>query len=418
MTELLGSLGNPQLAVPTVHIAGSKGKGSTATMVARIAEAAGYRTGLFTSPHVFRFEERFTIDGTCPAPADVVQLWDRVRPVAEAMDSASGGRGPTFFELATAMAWLYFLEQDVDLAVMEVGLGGRLDSTNVCAPLVTAITSISRDHMRLLGEQLEQIAREKAGIIKTGIPVVIGPMDSGPEAVISSIAAEKQAPLYRLGKEVVHLPHCPGPPPFAEPPVHRFDFDGCGVQLKSLQCGMAGEHQTRNAAVATTLCLLLRNAGFTLTEQSIRNGLAMAHCPLRVEVAGRRPLIIVDAAHNPASITALCETVGQVRARHRIAIFATSRDKETAVLMEILNRHFDEIWLTRFQVNPRAVDLSALEQLGRQVITRPSRTFADLSQALAAAREPGREEDLVCVTGSFFLAAEARHLLVENSAGC
>ncbi|WP_437226824.1 bifunctional folylpolyglutamate synthase/dihydrofolate synthase [Planctomicrobium sp. SH661] len=414
MRELLAALGNPQLSVKTVHIAGSKGKGSTATMVARIAEAAGHRAGLFTSPHVDRFEERFTINGKTPTQREVADLYDRLRSVIDALPADHPAANPTFFEIATALAWMYFADQQVDLAVMEVGLGGRLDSTNVCSPLVTVITSISRDHVRLLGNTLALIAREKAGIIKPGIPIVTNVPDSDPAEATEEIALANAAPQYRLGVEFHHHPHSLNSGDQDLPAHYTFDFKGFGVDWKNLQLGMPGEHQTRNGALAVAVTMLLRERGVNLPEEAIRQGLKNACCPLRVEVLSRAPLTVVDAAHNPASITALCETLRSVSAKRRIAIFASSRDKEADVLLSILNESMDEIWLTRFTNNPRAIEFAELEAIAARHLTKPWRLFETPQEAISTAQATTRPDDLICITGSFFLAAEAKAILTAD----
>lgn len=416
MQSLLAELGNPQLSVPTVHIAGSKGKGSTATMIACIAEAAGYQVGLFTSPHVNRFEERFTINGQSPASGRVADLLERLRPTAEQVDRQSSAGRLTFFELATALSWLYFAEERVDLAVVEVGLGGRLDSTNVCSPLVSVITSISRDHTRLLGESLEAIAGEKAGIIKPGVPVVTTVAHPGAAEVIATRARECQSPLWEAERQFTLNALPLTPPPWPEPMCYRFDFEAQietqNVRWEGLQLGMPGIHQTRNAAAAAAACLLLRERGLEIPESAIRTGLQRARCPLRVEVVGREPLLIVDAAHNPASIDALCTVVENLDVTRKRAIFATSRDKETSVLLQRMDGCFDEIWLTRYLKNPRSLELEELERIAAATLTKSLwRSLPSPAEALSAARGACDPRDLLCVTGSFFLAAEVRELL-------
>jgi dihydrofolate synthase/folylpolyglutamate synthase len=411
MAELLARLGNPQQQVPAVHVAGSKGKGSTATMIATIFQAAGCRVGLFTSPHIDRFEDRFMVNALAPSPAEVVALFDQIWPVCEEMDGETPGSGPSFFDLATAMGWLHFARSQVDLAVIEVGLGGRLDSTNVCRPLVSVITSISRDHVRLLGETLELIAREKAGIIKPEVPVVTGVTQPGPLAEIVQISRECHSPLFRLGQEFSIRQQPVAATALSTPAGCRFDYAGLETELCDLETGMPGEHQTRNAALAVTCALLLNQKGYTVTPQAIAAGIRQAMCSLRVEKVSESPLIIVDAAHNVASIQALCETLQPVQARRRTVIFATSRDKEPADLLALLTEHFDEIWLTRFSNNPRSTPLEELEALASQVVTKPWKAFPELRSALDAARQTAGPEDLICVTGSFFLGAEAKNLL-------
>lgn len=410
MADLLQALGNPQLRVPTVHLAGSKGKGSTATMVAAIAAAAGLKVGLFTSPHVHRFEERFTINQELPSPTQIVNVWDTLLPALQQIDQ-SCPPGPTFFEIMTALGWLHFLKESVQLAVMEVGLGGRLDSTNLCAPLVTAITSISRDHMRLLGDTVEEIAREKAGIAKAGVPLIVGDLLPGPLRVISEVAASAAAPLFKSGQDFrVQDVTAPNLAPDL-PRCHQFDYHDESVHWQRLDLAMPGAHQVRNAGVAIAMIRHLEQAGFSFTEETVRRGLLAARCPLRVDVRGTQPLLIVDVAHNPASIAALCETLSQVRATRRLAVFSASRDKEVRTLLQLLRDHFDEFILTRFVENPRAVELPELAEMAQQLELPEWSLAATPAEALTRARERATADDLICVTGSFFLAAEVSELL-------
>ncbi|WP_437205679.1 bifunctional folylpolyglutamate synthase/dihydrofolate synthase [Planctomicrobium sp. SH664] len=411
MVRLLEALGNPQQQVKTVHVAGSKGKGSTSTMIARIMEQTGARVGLFTSPHVTHFEERFTVNGERPSQAAVLGLYDQVRVLVDRFDQQDPEDRLTFFELVTAMGWLHFLQQRVDLAVIEVGLGGRLDSTNICSPLVTLITSISRDHMRLLGDTVELIAREKGGIIKPGIPMVTAVMEAGPAAVIDEIAAEKGAPVDRLGVQFRIHAEPLTPPPHPVPPLFCFDYADDQVAFQRLELNMPGDHQARNAALAVRTAVRLRESGFVVKEAAIRAGLKAAHCPVRVEVVSSDPLMIVDAAHNPASMEALCATLREVAATKKIVIFASSRDKEIGALLRVLDQHFDEIWLTRYVNNARSAQLPELEKLATTHLTRPWRSFETPGEALAFARTHHAPGDLVCITGSFFLAAEVQEIL-------
>ena len=203
MRHLLERLGHPQDRLPAVHLAGTKGKGSTAVMIARVLEAAGVRTALFTSPHLQTFEERLTVNGRPPTGAELASLVDRVAQVTADLDRLPGQLGPTYFEIATALGWLYFLDQRAELVVLEVGLGGRLDSTNLCQPLVSVITPIGLDHTRQLGETIAAIAREKAGIIRTGVPVVSGALHPDASRVIADTCAERGAPLFQLDRDFV-----------------------------------------------------------------------------------------------------------------------------------------------------------------------------------------------------------------------
>jgi dihydrofolate synthase/folylpolyglutamate synthase len=416
MRELLARLGDPQLQIPCVHVAGSKGKGSTAAMLASVLTAAGHRTGLFTSPHIHRFEERVQIDGVLLAREHLVRHVERLRPLALDMDSLPCG-GPTFFELTTALGWLEFLEQRVDVAVLEVGLGGRLDATNLCRPLACLITSISRDHTRLLGDTHEAIAAEKAGIVKPDVPLLTAVDESGPLRVIRGICQERGAPCYVLGEDI-HLRN-----------LHRIDdedraaslpFYGLDVRTpwrlhREIDVPLPGLHQTRNVALVLTAADLLdETTQFSLPEPALRHGLLSVRWPLRIEVVGHDPLLILDAAHNVASIAALLETLRGVRAARRIGIFGTSRDKEAAVMLRQLAPEFDELILTQFLSNPRAIRVADLHRIATRELSRPCRTAETPAEALALARELATPRDLICLTGSFFLAAEVRELVVTG----
>lgn len=407
MQALLSRLGDPQAAVPCVHVAGSKGKGSTATMVARILEESGTRrVGLFTSPHAHQFEERFTINQQLPELEELLPIVQRLQAVTAEMDAERLG-GPTFFELATAAGWLHFQQRQVEVAVIEVGLGGRLDSTNVCQPLACVITSISRDHTRLLGETLELIAREKAGIIKRGIPVMSGILDPGSASVIQSVARDVGAPLLELGQDFTTHPQppCAGADNRIQP--WSFDYQDSKCTLPNLSLAMPGEHQTRNAALAIAVIGQLRTAGFQVSDEAIRRGLATAKIPLRIEVVSQAPLLVIDSAHNPASIHALCDTLHNT-AKNKVCVFASSKDKETSELLKILDGCFERFILTAYLENPRAVPIEELSLMAAQTLTHPWSIAPTPGAAMTLALESIQSDEMICVTGSFFLAAEVQ----------
>jgi dihydrofolate synthase/folylpolyglutamate synthase len=435
MRDLMARLGNPQESYRAVHIAGTKGKGSTAVMVAAILSAAGYRTGLYTSPHLEQLEERFVIDGQQCPEADLVRLLGRIHPEVLELDQravANGNRpGPTYFEITTAAALLYFQWQQVDCAVLEVGLGGRLDSTNVCRSAVSIITSISLDHMRQLGNTLAAIAREKAGIIRPGVPVVSGVLQDEPQQVIRQIASERRAQLLHLNHDFGFRSR---PAPQAEPsdaaanaltdPTNRFTYweqvDGVSFELPEVQTPMLGRHQAANASVALAAVRQLQRDGWHVPSDAVRRGLSQATCPARIEVACLRPQIILDAGHNRASIEALLEVL-KARTVHgqRILVFATSVDKDIHGMLAELLPQFDHIVLTRYLNNPRAVDPVTMEQLCRQICSEtgsgmPSlQVCVDPAEAWDVIKSRAKPADLVCVTGSFFLAAEIRPHLAK-----
>ena len=415
MQQLLARLGDPHLALPTVHIAGTKGKGSTAAMTAAILTAAGYRTGLFSSPHLHRVEERLAIDGEPCSPEQFVALVEELRPLIEAMDQEAErsdeavGR-PTYFEITTAAAMLHFARSRVQAAVLEVGMGGRLDSTNVCRPLVSAITSISFDHMKQLGNTLDSIAREKAGIIKRGVPVVSGVQADEPRRVIREVAASHGCLLSELGE---HFRFDYRPPADLERAAARgeMDFEYTRSDRRhaysDLALGLLGRHQAANAAVALATMAELRATGWQISEAAIRQGLEQVRWPARVEVVARDPVVIVDAAHNVASIESLLETLQESFGnQRRILIFATTQEKDCTGMLRLLLPRFDEVVLTRYKNNPRGVTVSELAALASEVGPKRVHQCEDVASAWTLARSMAGREDLICGTGSFFLAAE------------
>ncbi len=432
MRQLLDRLGNPQGGLSIVHVAGTKGKGSTVAMLGSVLSAAGLRTGVFTSPHLERIEQRMAVDGRPCSADELVDLVDRVRPAVEAMDrEVAGGDpseiGPTYFEVTTAMALLNFVRREVDAAVLEVGLGGRLDSTNVCRPCVSVITSISFDHTRQLGNTLESIAREKAGIVKPGVPMVSGVVQPGPREVIRRICRRRGCRLVELG---VDFDFDYRPPRHLEqgPAVGSVDFrdvadgvashiaDGVASHIADgLPLGLLGRHQAANAAVAVAALAELRRAGWKIPQEAVRRGLAEVRCPARVEVVARRPAIVIDAAHNRASIDALVEVLDQSFsvARRRL-LFAATEEKDLRSMLDCVLGRFDQVVFTRYLNNPRAVPPEKLEALAAELTGRRYTVCDEPAGAWDEIRRRAGPEDLICITGSFFIAAEMRSLLVEK----
>ncbi len=417
MRELLARLGNPQAKLRIVHVAGTKGKGSASAMIAAILSAAGHRTGLFTSPHLDRLEERIAIDGQPCSPADLIALLQQVRPTVEQMDAESshhtpGDWGPTYFEIITAMAFLQFAAAPTDIAVIEVGMGGRLDSTNVCNPLVSVITSISFDHTRQLGNSLAAIAGEKAGIIKPGVPGVSGVTDDEPRRVIQQIAHDNNSPLVQLGIDFDFKYH----PSRTAHAQMDFEYRAAGRQqhLEHVELGLLGRHQAANAAVALAVLAELRAQGRRIPEATVRRGLAEVHLPARVEVIARHPTIVIDAAHNIASIDALLETLDEsFESTRRLLVFAGTQEKDVRGMLRRLLPRFDEVILTRYLNNPRADDVQELESLAAEIAPIPRHVCPNPAAAWELARQLATPEHLVCVTGSFFLAAEMRSQIIH-----
>jgi dihydrofolate synthase/folylpolyglutamate synthase len=349
-----------------------------------------------------RIEERFAVDGVPCSAEELVSLVDQLRPVVAGMETevAAAGDpqgGPTYFECTTAIALLLFAARGVDAAVLEVGMGGRLDSTNVCLPVVSVITSISFDHMQQLGHTLAAIAGEKAGIIKPGVPVVTGVTQTEPLAVIETVARES-------GCRLIH----------ADPNAVPAD----------LQLAMPGEHQRANAAVALATIEELRQQGWCISSDAVREGLSRAQLPGRVEVFPGQPTIVLDTAHNPASARALVATLAEMPRRgRRTLILAVSRDKDIEGIVRELAPAFDRIVVTRYQENPRAVPAGDLASVVQAELDRADQgerrtgrveiqaTPRDAWESVCRSAEP---DELVCVAGSFYLAAELRPVIVSK----
>jgi dihydrofolate synthase/folylpolyglutamate synthase len=423
MRQLLTRLGQPDAGLKIVHVAGTKGKGSTSAMIAAMLSAAGYRTGVFSSPHLERIEERFAVDGEPCTADEFVALVDRLRPIAAAMDEEAAREGdatggPTYFDITTAMALVHFVERQVDAAVIEVGLGGRLDSTNVCLPAVSVITSISFDHTKQLGNTLAAIAREKAGIIKPGVPVVCGVNQAEPHGVIAAVAREHGCRLIQIGCDFRYKYH-------TEANSNKLQFEYCvpgqEFQLEHAVVAMPGAHQAANAAVALAAVAELRHQGWCVSSDAMRAGLARARLPGRVEVIRGEPEVVIDTAHNAASARALAETLADIApATRRTLVLSISHDKDVAAIVRELAPHFDRFVVTQYQENPRAVKTVSLAQLVRDSFkdgtSRDIKVVETPQQAWQHVIETSLPGERICITGSFYLAAEMRPLVLAYTA--
>ncbi|HEV8068397.1 MAG TPA: folylpolyglutamate synthase/dihydrofolate synthase family protein [Planctomycetaceae bacterium] len=433
MRRLLEQIGNPHEGLKVIHVAGTKGKGSTSAMAAAILTASGYKTGLYTSPHVSAFEERMVVDGKPPSARQFVDLVNRLIEPIEHMDGATEGPGPTYFELATALAWLYFRDCGADLAVLEVGLGGRLDATNVCDPHISVITNISRDHTNILGNSPAEIAGEKAGIVKAGIPVISG-VGPGPAAdVVEAVCRRHQSALYRLGGEIFWRP-CRDD---ESKRARSIELTSASTHSRNLTQGRAidvqtpwgewsglkvplrGDHQADNAALAVAAATFLRKVGVPLPDSAVEAGLSGMRWPARIEVLGTRPTVVVDAAHNWASTHALLRALDQdfSAASRRILVFAATRDKDVAGMLRLLLPRFDSVVLTQYQSNPRGVPIDELAALVQATAIRSCHVAADPALAWSLASHLAACDDLICVTGSFFIASELRELILDCQGG-
>ncbi|OTN75540.1 hypothetical protein A5886_000614 [Enterococcus sp. 8G7_MSG3316] len=402
---LLKRLGNPEKEVTMIHIAGTNGKGSTVSYLRSLLEESGLRVGTFTSPHIESFNERIEINGQFISDEDLVGWVARLQPLVAQMDQEEDVTGITQFEIITAMALGYFAEQTVDVALIEVGLGGLLDSTNVIAPILTAITTIGMDHMDVLGDTVEAIAAHKAGIIKPGIPLVTGNISEPALSVIDAKAKENAAATYHLGEDYnVNYRH----PDATWGEV--FDFDNVQGKIKSLVTPMLGRHQPENAGVAIQLyALYCELQQLPFTTKNVRNGVKNAHWPARMERLSQEPLVILDGAHNTHAMTRLVDTMKEEFSAYRIHILFSALETKNIsdMLDQLLQIPQAEIYMTTFDF-PKAVNLAA----GYQDIDPKRISTVSLWQfGLAELLEKMTSDDLLLVTGSLYFVSEVRELL-------
>ncbi|MBW2058114.1 MAG: bifunctional folylpolyglutamate synthase/dihydrofolate synthase [Deltaproteobacteria bacterium] len=392
--NILRALGNPHETLKVVHVGGTNGKGSTAAIIASVLRENGHRVGLYTSPHVLSFTERIQIDGRPISESEVARLTWRMKGEIE---RARVPERFTFFDFTTAMAFLYFAESEVDLAVVEVGLGGRLDSTNVVSPLIAVITNISREHQEVLGNSLREIAGEKGGIIKAGVPLVTGVAGEETLPVLEEICSEKDAPLYRAGRD------------FRGERVGAgiFHFHGRHWELSELKLNLLGEHQIDNATLALATLERMEGGGLSITRESIYRGLERVNWPGRLEVAREKPWVVLDGAHNPAAAVALRDALSRNFSYHRCyLLLGIMKDKEVERIVSILAPLSDLTVVCK----PRQDRAAAPERLMKALETAGAKgqIVPDVAEGLDALLSMAGSDDLICATGSFYTIGEAK----------
>ena len=397
MDQALALFDHPEKKYASFHIAGTNGKGSTAAMLQRVFSVAGYRTALYTSPHIVSFTERIRIGDVEITPDEVVALADEIWA-----RTAAANIPLTFFEFVTVMAFVYFARKGVDVAVVEVGLGGRLDATNLVRSIVSVITTISKDHEEYLGSDLNSIAREKGGIIKNRIPVVCGLFPPEATEVIADIATGKESPFYALERNfILHLKS-----------GGKFDYKGENWCFQELPVGLRGKHQRQNAAVAVA-ALEVGRRYFPVDETSIRSGLDSVVWPGRLEVMLRRPTVILDGAHNGEGVKALADEIGGLRGSgHVKMLFAAMEDKDWRLMLDTLSEKVDEIVLARVDMercaDPRRLATYVAGKISHRVI-------ADSRTGLNWLLDNSGPDDIVLVTGSLYLLGEVRPMLEKRA---
>jgi len=398
MQRALGLFDHPQDKFRSFHIAGTNGKGSTAAMLHRILSLAGYRTALYTSPHLVSFTERIRIGDEEISQDDVVGLADEIR-----QRTAAAGVALTFFEFITVMALVYFARCHVDVAVVEVGLGGRLDATNLVTPLVSVITTISKDHEAYLGPDELSIAREKGGIIKSSVPVVCGKISKEVAELLAQIARERQAPAHFLGTDFSFFLKNEG----------LFDYRGIKQHFSELNLALRGRHQRANAALALAALELTRET-FSVSERVIRQGLQTVRWPGRLEVMLEEPRVILDGAHNPEGVRSLVDELSDTRGQRKIKLlFATMADKEWDIMLRALTHVVDEVVFTRVEMD-RSADP---QELARKMVEPINhRVISDPRGALRTLLGEAQADDMIVVAGSLYLLGEVRPMLEEIAA--
>ena len=402
MRALLKKLGNPQDAFRSVHVAGTKGKGSTCTMIANMLRACGYRVGLYTSPHLVDIRERIVVNGEMISTHDFNKMTRQVEAQV-----TRGKPLPSYFDVLTAMAFKYFADQKVDIAVVETGLGGRLDSTNVLKPEVTAITSISKDHMAQLGHTLARIAEEKAGIFKPGVPAVTIMQDSAVEPVLQRVAQKVGAPLDVAGKSIEFSYRFESSRMLGR--HNRVCLTTATSKFEHLAVPLFGEHQAINCGLALAVIDKLKSRGIPIDDAKAMDGLSKTTIEGRMEVVKHHPpQVIVDGAHNAASIDAMMKAIGQhIPYDSMIVIFGCCGDKDVDGMLERITSGADKVIFTRVN-NIRSSDPHELAARYTELYGKMAQVAETLEEALSIANRAVTKEDLICVTGSFYLVGEAK----------
>jgi dihydrofolate synthase / folylpolyglutamate synthase len=409
---ILARLGNPHLKAKSLHIAGTNGKGSTSAMLAAVLLTAGYRTGLYTSPHLVTTRERFVVDGRMISEERLTEIVCRIQPEIERVNREAAYGKLTVFEILTTLCFVWFAESGCEIQVMEVGMGGRYDATNVIQPETCFLTSISLDHTSILGDTIAKIAQEKCGIIKPGCGVISHPQAAEAEAIIAQTCRDKGVKLIRVGQDVTRR-------------SLGFDYDHQEIDIKGrldnyqVSIPLLGQYQLDNAAAAVAGLETLQEKGYHISKNAILKGLAAVKFPGRMNIVGRRPLIVLDGGHNPSAAHNLKEALSQYfkpaaapePARKFILVIGISGDKDIPGIIRELAPVFTVVIATRAR-SPRATQPETIAaEFARYGITALKRDT--VAKAIAEAQKAAAEDDLICVTGSLYVVGEAIEYLEE-----
>ena len=414
---LLELLGNPHDRLQVIHIAGSKGKGSTAALIASVLTQAGYKTGLFTSPHLITPRERCRIDGDLISKADVAFYVEKLKPAIETVSTSEFGR-VSFFEIYTALAFSYFADKATDFAVIEVGLGGRLDATNVVTPVATVITPIGLEHTAILGETYTEIASEKAEIIKQKCPLALAPQHPEARTVFEKVASERNAPIVEP-KDVVGRDCSASSSRLVRnadglPVAQEFDVETDSESYPQLTMPLLGHHQFINATTAVTAIECLKQKGYIVPKASVYAGFKNVQWQGRIQRIRSSPIVVLDGAHSPASMEALCSTLRQSFRYDRVTfIVSLMRDKNLTAIGNIVSQTADFVIATQVLNNPRVMSAEEILDAWENTCEKIS-ACSTPEKAITRALSGASPTDLICITGSLYLVGQALEIFKSN----
>ena len=414
---LLERLGNPHDRLQVIHIAGSKGKGSTAALIASVLTQAGYKTGLFTSPHLITPRERCRIDGDLISKADVAFYVEKLKPAIETVSTSEFGR-VSFFEIYTALAFSYFADKATDFAVIEVGLGGRLDATNVVTPVATVITPIGLEHTAILGETYTEIAGEKAEIIKQKCPLALAPQHPEARTVFEKVASERNAPIVEP-KDLVGRDCCASSSRLVRnadglPVAQEFDVETDSESYPQLTMPLLGHHQFINATTAVTAIECLKQKGYIVPKASVYAGFKNVQWHGRIQRIRSSPIVVLDGAHSPASMEALCSTLRQSFRYDRVTfIVSLMRDKNLTAIGNIVSQTADFVIATQVLNNPRVMSAEEILDAWENTCEKIS-ACSTPEKAITRALSGASPADLICITGSLYLVGQALEIFKSN----
>ena len=408
---LLKLLGNPHDKLQVIHIAGSKGKGSTAALIASVLTQAGYKTGLFTSPHLITPRERCRIDGTLISEEEVACYIEKLKPAIETVSASEFGR-VSFFEIYTALAFSYFADKATDFAVIEVGLGGRLDATNVVKPVTTVITPIGLEHTAILGETYAEIAAEKAEIIKEGCPLALAPQAPEAQVVFEKVAKERNARIVEVEEVAIRrslLQDTDG-----VPIAQRFDVETDTDSYSQLTVPLLGHHQFVNATTAIAAIECLKQEGYAIPKTSVYAGFKNVEWHGRIQQIKSAPLVVLDGAHSPVSMEALCLTLRE-SFRYERAIFIVSlmKDKDLKTVGDIVSKTADTVIVTQISENPRVMPAKTIQDAWSGICDNII-VHLNPEKAIVRTLATASPTDLICITGSLYLVGQALEIFKSN----